>query len=279
VRPLRVGIRPWRRRGVNGVAKANEVTMLKSMFVSGFSLAAACGALEVAAADWSSQSELGFVAARGNTTTETANAKFEIVRESEVWKNSFGARALYGRASEIESAERYDARDQLDHFFGEKSFWFLGGRYEDDEYGGFAYQATGSAGFGRRFYDDETTKLSTQIGVGYRSLRSEELIRDESLAVIDRIPGERQQDIVANGAITFEHAFNDNTKVSSSFLVESGSSNTFTRNDLALQVKMTEVLALSLGLSVRNNSEPQQGLKNTDTLTTVNLVYVRSARP
>jgi putative salt-induced outer membrane protein len=37
-----------------------------------------------------------------------------------------------------------------------------------------------------------------------------------------------------------------------------------------------EVLALSVGLSVRNNSEPLPGLKKTDTLTTVNLVYSRS---
>lgn len=233
--------------------------MLKSMVMSMFPLAAVLGSLDVAAADWSSQSEVGLVAARGNTSTETANAKFEVVRESEDWKNFFAARALYGRASEIESAERYDARYQLDHFFSEQTFWFVGGRYEDDQYGGFAYQATGSAGFGRKFFDSDTTKLSTQIGAGYRSLRSEELIRDDSLAVIDRIPGERQQDIVANGAITFEHAFNDNTRVLNSFLIESGSSNTFTRNDLALQVKMTQVLALSLGMSVRNNSEPQEG--------------------
>jgi putative salt-induced outer membrane protein YdiY len=33
---------------------------------------------------------------------------------------------------------------------------------------------------------------------------------------------------------------------------------------------------LAVGLSVRNNSEPQPGLKKTDTLTTVNLVYSKS---
>ncbi len=35
---------------------------------------------------WSTRSELGFVAARGNTSAETGNAKVEIVREINKWK-------------------------------------------------------------------------------------------------------------------------------------------------------------------------------------------------
>jgi putative salt-induced outer membrane protein len=107
-------------------------------------------------------------------------------------------------------------------------------------------------------------------------LRPEDLLRDESNAVIARIPGERETDMVTNAAVTYEHSFNENTKVLNSLLIESGNANTLTRNDLSLQVKMTQVLALSLGFSVRNNSEPLPGLKNTDTLTTVNLVYSRA---
>jgi putative salt-induced outer membrane protein len=36
---------------------------------------------------------------------------------------------------------------------------------------------------------------------------------------------------------------------------------------------MTELLAISVGLNVRTNSEPPPPLEKTDTLTTVNLVY------
>jgi putative salt-induced outer membrane protein len=229
-----------------------------------------------AVVNWATRAEAGFVAARGNTVTETANAKFQISRETQDWKNLFAASGLYGRASDVESAQRWDARYQLDGFIRSNIFWFVAGRYEDDRYSGFAYQGTATAGLGRKWFDTERTKLSTQLGVGYRSLRVEELIRDENEAVIARIPGERQQDIVTNGAVTFEHSFNDNTKVLNSLIVETGESNTLTRNDLALQVKMMETLALSLGFSVRTNSEPQPGLKKTDTLTTVNLVYSRT---
>jgi putative salt-induced outer membrane protein len=239
-------------------------------------LAAVAAPVKGQSANWSGRSEVGFVASRGNTVAESANARFEITRETQDWRNFFATSGLYGRASRIESSRRWDARYQLDHFIRAQTFWFVGGRYEDDRYSGFAYQGTATAGLGRKFYDTELTKLTAQIGVGYRSLRPEDLLRDDSNAVIARIPGERETDMVTNAAVTYEHSFNENTKVLNSLLIESGNANTLTRNDLSLQVKMTQVLALSLGFSVRNNSEPLPGLKNTDTLTTVNLVYSRA---
>jgi putative salt-induced outer membrane protein len=252
--------------------------MRKSIVVLGVSLAAGSAGVQAqnSIVNWTTRAEAGFVAARGNTVTETANAKFEIARETQNWKNLFAASGLYGRASEVESAQRWDARYQLNNFIRSNTFWFISGRYEDDRYSGFAYQGTATGGLGRKWFDTELTKLTTQLGAGYRSLRAEELIRGDDDAVIGRIPGERQEDLVFNAAVTFEHSFNDNTKVLNALLVEAGESNTLTRNDFALQVRMMEVLALSVGLSVRNNSEPLPGLKKTDTLTTVNLVYSRS---
>lgn len=49
--------------------------------------------------------------------------------------------------------------------------------------------------------------------------------------------------------------------------------NTFVQNDLALQVKMTDVLAPAVGFSVRHNTDPPVGFEETDTFTMVNLVY------
>ncbi|MBX5463006.1 MAG: DUF481 domain-containing protein [Steroidobacteraceae bacterium] len=230
--------------------------------------------------EWSTRSEVGFVAARGNTSTETANAKLEVMHEAGTWRHTFATSGLYGKNSGIASAQRWDARYQLDHELSERSFWFGSTRFEDDRYSGFDYQGIVSTGFGRRMIDTDETKLSMQVGAGYRMLRPEELIRDASSnEVIQRIPGEQDQDAVANGTLTFEHSFNDATKIRDTFLVESGRANTLSRNDLALEVKMTEVLALSLALSVRNNTAPQDGLKRTDTLTTINLVYLSNPGP
>ena len=56
-------------------------------------------------------------------------------------------------------------------------------------------------------------------------------------------------------------------------LVNSGSINTLATNTLALTVKMSTKLALSLGYNVQDNTSPPPGLKKVDTLETVNLVY------
>jgi putative salt-induced outer membrane protein YdiY len=81
--------------------------------------------------------------------------------------------------------------------------------------------------------------------------------------------------MVGNAAVEFERALTDSTKVLAKMTVESGSSNTLSRGDLALQVKMTQLLAISVGLNAVNNSNPPVGLKKTDTLTTLILVYER----
>ena len=45
------------------------------------------------------------------------------------------------------------------------------------------------------------------------------------------------------------------------------------QNDIGIQVKISDVLALAAAYSVRHNTDPPLGFGKTDTLTTLNLVY------
>jgi putative salt-induced outer membrane protein YdiY len=62
-------------------------------------------------------------------------------------------------------------------------------------------------------------------------------------------------------------------------LVESGSSNTLVTDAFALNVKVSDRLALGVGVSYQYNSKPPESpppalpLKKVDTTETVNLVY------
>ncbi len=229
----------------------------------------------VAGATTTGRSEVGVVMSRGNSDTETANAKIDIINERGSWRNTYGLAGLYGRSTEATIATRWNARAQTDRKFGRGAFWFVALAYDDDRFSGFDYQGTASVGFGRQFIDNERTKLQGQIGAGYRRLRPEVLLFDPNGFVIDRIPGEDDADAVANGALTWEHALTDSTKLLAAVGVEAGQSNTLSRGDFALQVKMTQLLAISVGLNVRSNSNPPVPLERTDTLTTLNLVYER----
>jgi len=221
------------------------------------------------------EGQLGVVLARGNTDTTTANAKFELVRTTRAVKDDFEIEGLYGKTGALVTAERWATNLQRDWNLTTKTFWFADLHYEHDLFSGFAYQATGATGAGYKFIDTDSTRLDAQIGAGYRRLRPEDLIENALGEVVGRVEGPSKGEAVANGKLKFEHAFNAQTKISDEVMTVVGSDNTYLENDLALGVKLNGSLSLSVGYTIRNNSNPPGGLKHTDTLTTVNLVYTK----
>ena len=55
--------------------------------------------------------------------------------------------------------------------------------------------------------------------------------------------------------------------------VKTSRDNTFARNVFGVKVKVSDSLAMKAGLETRFNSRVEAGIRNTDNLTTVNLVY------
>jgi len=221
---------------------------------------ALAGSGVAAEADWSGKGEGGIVFSRGNADNDNANLRLELARELDRWKHGFAVSALRASNDGDTTAERYGASWQSDFKLTERSFWFGGLRYEQDEFSGFDYQASATTGYGRKLIDTEATKLTGQIGAGYRRLKNS-------------LTGETAGDAVARGDLNLERVLTDTTSLTNRFSVESGSNNTLAINELALQVRMSEAFALSFGVGVRHNTDPPAGLEKTDTLTTVNLVY------
>jgi putative salt-induced outer membrane protein len=211
--------------------------------------------------------------ASGNTEAKSANMKFDLKRESEKWINTFFVGALYGENASFSTAERYEAKYQADFKINDRLSWFGALRGEQDRFSGFVYQATASTGASYKFIDSPTTKLQASLGAGYRRLKNEVLVKTDAGEVIDRIEGDVESEPVGTLSSDFEHSFTESTKITNKLLVESGSDNTALQNDIALQVSMTETLALAVGLGIRYNTDPPPLSESTDTLTTINLVY------
>jgi putative salt-induced outer membrane protein len=222
---------------------------------------------------WSGKGQAGYVMSRGNSATDSANVKLDLNLIRNDWKHTLSLDGLFGRSAGITSAERWDARLQSSYQINVHLFSFAALSYQDDRFSGFQYQASGSGGLGYKFLDTDTTRLLAQIGVGYRSLRPELLIKDGAGAVIERIPQPTQTEVVGTAGVDFSHQFNASTRLLDKLNAESGSSNTSIRNDLSLEVKMNRKLSLAAGFSVLENTKPPAGLKRTDTITTLNLVY------
>jgi Putative salt-induced outer membrane protein len=116
-------------------------------------------------------------------------------------------------------------------------------------------------GLGSRFIDNERTKLTGEIGPGYRRART-------------ALDGEVQSSLIGRGLLDLRHQLTGNTELFNTLLVESGKDNTFAQNDFGVSVAMNERFALKAGLQARHNTEVEDpATRRTDTLTTVNLVY------
>jgi putative salt-induced outer membrane protein len=230
-------------------------------------------AAPAAQAQLTGKAELGVLISSGNTESKSANTKVDLTHEAVKWSHNVFFGALYGENATFATAERYEARYQADYKITDRFSWFGALRGEQDRYSGFAYQATVSTGGSYKFIDKPATKLSGSLGAGYRTSKPEVLIKTPAGEVIDRIEGETESEPVITLSSTYEHSFTESTKITNKFLAESGSSNTAVQNDLALQVSMTQVLALAVGYGVRYNSDPPPLSESTDTLITVNLVY------
>ena len=222
---------------------------------------------------WSGKGEAGYVMSRGNTDTDSANAKIDLADLIGEWKHSLHLEGLYGRSNEITAAERWAVLLQSDLKITPRAFGFLALHFLHAEFSGFQYQASATTGVGYKFLDTDANKLTAQIGAGYRRLRPELLTMDASGAVIARTPSESTGNAIGTAGFDYAHIFNASTKLTDKTLVESGAGNTSLENDLAVVVSMSKKLALSAGFTYQENTEPPVGLKKVNTLTTLNLVY------
>jgi putative salt-induced outer membrane protein len=220
----------------------------------GLSMALSSGAH----AEWNGKGELGFVMARGNTNTETVTAKADMSSEADPWKHSVGFSILQSTSEHVETADRYEVHGQSDYKLTAQAYALGALRYERDQFSPYTYQAVAALGVGYKLFDSDTTKLATELGVGYR--RAE-----------DRLARQTEGDIIFRGGLNYAQQLTESTHVYDKLLVESGGDNTFTQNELGVKVAINSSLALSVAHVLRHNSDVIAPAKSTDQLVTASL--------
>lgn len=223
--------------------------------------------------EWIGKGQFGFLNSKGNANSESINGNIDMSRYDDAWKNDFYLSDLYGQSAGIVSAERLEAREQTNYTMSSRTFAFGGLRYEHDLFDGFQYQESVTGGPGYKFLDTDDDKLTAQAGPGYRRLRPETITRDGSGAVSSRVPLAASGEAIATASVDYTHKFTDTTTLTNKLLAEYGSTDTLTHDEIALAVKMSNKLALSVGYAITDNSNPPTPLKKVDTLTTVNVVF------
>jgi putative salt-induced outer membrane protein len=222
---------------------------------------------------WIGKGQFGFLSSRGNSDAESVNGNIDLLRYDGPWKNEFNLTGLYGKNAGIVAAERWETRGQSNYTISGDLFAFGALRYEHDLFDGFQYQASMTAGLGYKLLNSDDTKLTVQAGAGYRRLRPEIIDKDDTGAVISRTPQEAAGEAIATAGVDFAQTVTKTTIFTNKFLMEAGSDNTLLHDELALTVKMSDKLALSVGYGITDNTKPPAPLKKLDTVASVNLVF------
>lgn len=203
---------------------------------------------------------LGIVINRGNTESENLNAKLRLAYEVDKWKHQFALDARKNTENEITIGERYLFTAKTDYNFSERTYSFGALRYDDDRFSGYAYQSSLTAGIGRHIIDSDKTRFDLEIGAGHKESKLETgLMADKE--TIGRL-GEH-----------FETQLTDTTRIIQDLLIEDSSERTTTELNTALNVAMNSHLALQLSFDIKSTSNPPPGLKDTDSISAINLVY------
>lgn len=211
-------------------------------------------------AEWSGKAELGASMATGNSDNQSANGALAVTYKGDKWENLLGFMGNYGNDGDTTTAQRWEVRGQTNYSFTERAYWFGAGRYDDDRFSAYDYQASLATGLGYKFFDSKDTKLWVQGGPGYRVSK-------------ERDTGDRIDGVIFRGNAGLEKQITETTKIVDLFLVEAGSDNTYLQNNLGLEVTISGSLGLRVGYEVRYNTDVPPGVDKTDTLTTVGLQY------
>lgn len=250
--------------------------------------------------NWHGSGEAGLALASGNAKSQNINAKLSLKKEDEQWKYDFfleaqrnkanvttyhiippatpGGLPTIGTGSSYDlTANRYNAGASAGYKLDERSYVVGALRYEHDAFSPYTYQYTASIGYGYQVLKNSSDELSFEAGPGYKVIQPiapTYIDNSGSSPVITKGPKpDSESGVVLRGLVNYKHNFNDTTSLVNTFLVEGNGDNTYLQNDLGLQVKMSDRLALKAGYQVRHNTDVAFGTKKTDQLLTTNLVY------
>ena len=117
-------------------------------------------------------------------------------------------------------------------------------------------------------------KWEAGAGVGYRDTDELFVERDDLTGeIISEVEGDNLGGPTFVLRSDFEAHISETTKFVDNFKAEIGSDNTYIENDAALFVTISSNFSLKAGYLVRFNTDPADGSDDTDTITSLSLVY------
>ncbi len=208
---------------------------------------------------WQGSVSLGYLATTGNTNTRSLNGQTLAGYKSGPWQDVLAFQAIRSSQDGVTSAESYDLNGQSDYNLSDKDYVYGTVDYLRDTFSGYRRRTSEIVGYGRRLLNTDTQQLALEFGAGVRQT----YYTDDT----------HSNDFVERLALNYLWQFADNSNLSESLSVINGTDNTFTQSVTALTTNLVGSFALSVSYTVKHNTTVLPGIKNTDTITAISLVY------
>ena len=238
----------------------NVIVSLVFIVVSVFSLASAAQDQEERERPYDASASFGYVGTSGNTDVTTLNTEFLMTYFDENWTHNFVFNTLSSRQDGDAKAERYFIRNKSDYaLMDEDRYLYAQASYTDDRFSGFDYQAAVSLGYGQYFLRGDGLDLQGFAGLGYR--------QNDSKAI-----GSEGETVLTLGE-ELDWVISETSSLTQALTFEIGDKRTITTFEIGLESNIVDRISTRIAFQYRNNSDVPPGIKNTDTQTSISLVY------
>lgn len=243
--------------------------MKKMLLLSLSTIALAAQAAEPAKLGWQTSAELGAITTSGNTKGTSVTGKIDARQELQHWKNEYIVSAFFkedektdsnGNRFSEKSAERYMASGKAGYKLdNDHAKLFVLGSHTEDDFGAYQSYSLVSAGYGDRLLQRENLFIDAEIGPGYYR-------------------GRTASDLTENGAM-LRTAANLDWKVSEyatfrqQISFDVSADNKRTQSETSISAKINGAMQMKAAFLLQHDSEVPVGKKNTDTQTSLTLVY------
>ena len=229
--------------------------------------------------------ELGMLFTTGNTKSGDIKAGLNIKHEEGRWANVLNFNALAkkletedqdtGEESFESTDNKWDILGQSNYSLeeGGKNYLYGSAYYEQDKFSSFSYQTSASFGWGRHWVETETSSFFADIGPGVKY----DVTRAEAATATDAAIIESSETaVIVQAQALYTNQINEFVEFKQYFVakqaVESGKNSVY-KSETSLTTKLIDSLQFKFAFRVDYDTEVEAGFENTNTETSVTLVY------
>lgn len=243
---------------------------------------------EVAAEDKSTltvSAELGMLFKTGNTKSGDIKAGLNIKHEEGRWLNLLAFNALAKKLEkenedtgkdEFESTDnKWDILGQTNYSLeeGGKNYLYGSAFYQQDKFSSFSYQTSASFGWGRHWWETETSSFFADVGPGIKY----DVTRAVPATATDTAILENSETaVIVQAQALYTKQINDFVEFKQYFVAKQAfesNKNSVYKSETSLTTKLIDSLQFKFAFRVDYDTEVEEGFENTNTETSVTLVY------